>query len=85
MKFSRYRIYVTGHRSQVQVIALLINNWNKLKLYFGFWFLMERVYYDVDFCINCKLMCMDRIARQKQESGLEGSCSDVIDCDVKLH
>ena len=29
-----------------------------------------------------KLMCMDPIARQKQESGLEGSCSDVIDCDV---
>ena len=29
-----------------------------------------------------KLMCMDRIARQKQESGLEGSYSDVIDCDV---
>ena len=32
-----------------------------------------------------KLMCMDRIARQKQESGLEDSCSDVIDCDVELH
>ena len=32
-----------------------------------------------------KLMCMDCIARQKQESGLEGSCSDVIDCDVELH
>jgi len=32
-----------------------------------------------------KLMCIDRIARQKHESGLEGSCSDVIDCDVELH
>ena len=32
-----------------------------------------------------KLMCMDHIVRQKQESGLEGSCSDVIDCDVELH
>ena len=30
-------------------------------------------------------MCMDRIARQKHESALEGSCSDVIDCDVELH
>ena len=32
-----------------------------------------------------KLMCMDRIARQKHESALEGSCSDVIDCYVELH
>ena len=30
-------------------------------------------------------MCMDRIARQKHESALEGSCSDVVDCDVELH
>ena len=30
-------------------------------------------------------MCMDHIARQKHESALEGSCSDVIDCDVELH
>ena len=29
-----------------------------------------------------KLMCMDRIARQQHEWALEGSCSDVIDCDV---
>ena len=32
-----------------------------------------------------KLMCMDRIARQKHESALEGSCSDVIDCYVQWH
>ena len=32
-----------------------------------------------------KFMCMDRMARQKHESALEGSCSDVIDCDVELH
>ena len=30
-------------------------------------------------------MCMERITRQKHESALEGSCSDVIDCDVELH
>ena len=30
-------------------------------------------------------MVMDCIARKKHESGLEGSCSDVIDCDVELH
>ena len=30
-------------------------------------------------------MCMDCIARQKHESALEGSCSDVVDCDVELH
>ena len=30
-------------------------------------------------------MYMDCIARQKHESTLEGSCSDVIDCDVELH
>ena len=55
MKFRRYRIHVTGHRSQMQVVASLMNNWNKLKLYFGFCFLMERVYYDVDLCINCEI------------------------------
>ena len=32
-KFGRYRIHVTGDRSQVPVIALVINNWYKLKLY----------------------------------------------------
>ena len=77
MKFGRYRIYVKGHRSQVQVIALLIN-------IIGFLFLMERVYYVVDLCKqlwNYK-MCMVRIARQ---NALEGSCSDVIACDVELH
>ena len=32
-----------------------------------------------------KFMCMGCMARQKHESALEGSCSDVIDCDVELH
>ena len=33
-----------------------------------------------------KLMCMDRIARQNYPSQvLEGSSSDVIDCDVEFH
>ena len=48
---------------------------------------MERVYvYVVDqFVSVLKFMCMDHIARQNHESALEGSCSDVIDCDVELH
>ena len=49
MKFVRYRIYVKGHRSQVQVIALLIN-------IIGFSFFMERVYYVVDLCISCEII-----------------------------
>ena len=32
-----------------------------------------------------KLMRMDRVARQKHESGLQASCLDVIDCDAELH
>ena len=38
----RYQTKITGHRLQVHVNALLINNWDKqftpkLKLYFGLW------------------------------------------------
>ena len=41
------RIHVTGHRSLiVQVIELLINNWNKL---------MERDSYFADLCIGCEV------------------------------
>ena len=40
------RIHGTGHRSLVQVIALLINNWNKL---------MERDSYFADLCIGCEV------------------------------
>ena len=49
LKFGRYRIYVKGHRSQVQVIALLIN-------IIGFSFLMEGVYYVADLCISCEII-----------------------------
>ena len=49
MKFGRYIIYVKGHRSQVQVIALLIN-------IIGFSFLMEGVYYVVDLCNSCGII-----------------------------
>ena len=76
-KFGRYRTceHVTGHRSQLlQVIALLINNWDKqfplkLKLYFGFWFLVATVYNVVKLCVSCG-MCVDCTARQKHESAL---------------
>ena len=34
------------------------------------------------FVLQTRISCMDHIARQKDESALEGSCSDVIDCDV---
>ena len=68
-----YRIQVTGHRSLVQVIALLINNRNKL---------MERDYYFVDFCIGCEVNVhgSHSDAETCHESALEGKyCSDIID------
>ena len=46
---------IKGHRSQVQVIALLIN-------IIGFSFLMERVYYVVDLCISCEIIKCSWIA-----------------------
>ena len=35
-----------------------------------------------DFVLQTRISCMDHIARQKHELALEGSCSDVIGCDV---
>ena len=49
MKFGRYRLYVKGHRSQVQVIALLMN-------IIGFSLLMEGVYNVADLCISCEII-----------------------------
>ena len=49
MKFGRYSIYVKGHRSQVQVMALLIN-------IIGFSFLTERVYCAVELSNSCEII-----------------------------
>ena len=38
----------------------------------------------VKLCVSCG-MCVDRTARQKHELALEGSYSDVIDCDIEWH
>ena len=43
------RIDVKGHRSQVQVIALLMN-------IIGFSYLMEGVYYLADLCNSCEII-----------------------------
>ena len=45
---------------------------------------MEIVYNVLECCISCG-MCVDRTPRQKHELALEGSYSDVIDCDIELH
>ena len=45
---------------------------------------MASVYNVVKLCVSCG-MCVDRTARQKHELALEGSYSDVIDCDTELH
>ena len=89
MKFGRYRTNVTGHRSQVQVIALLINNWDKqfslkLKLYFGFWFLMERVY-NVSYrmCIECAWCLLLNVWDRVHPTGggvFIAASSDLISC-----
>ena len=68
-----YRTHVTGHRSMVQVIALLINNCDKL---------MERDYYFVDLCIGCEVNVRKSHSEAEtcHKSALEGKyCSDIID------
>ena len=76
MTFGRYRVRVTGHRSQVQVIILLISNWNKLSSISDFDSSWREFIMLWTFVLVLKLMFMDRITRQKYESALEGT--DVV-------
>ena len=76
MTFDRYRVRVTGHRSHVQVIILLISNWNKLSSISDFDSSWREFIMLWTFVLVVKLMFMDRIARKKYESALEGT--DVV-------
>ena len=76
MTVGRYRVRVTGHRSQVQVIILLISNWNKLSSISDFDSSWREFIMLWTFVLVMKLMFMDCITRQKYESALEGT--DVV-------